>query len=71
MAVQLTVVGSVNLDLVASVERLPRTGETLTASSFASATYPSRDIDMIATTFVMVRAPFGQGRGNVIAVADT
>jgi ribokinase len=34
MAVQLTVVGSVNLDLVARVERLPRPGETLTASSF-------------------------------------
>jgi ribokinase len=31
--VLLTVVGSVNLDLVASVERLPRAGETLTASS--------------------------------------
>jgi ribokinase len=31
---QLTVVGSVNLDLVARVERLPRVGETLTASSF-------------------------------------
>ena len=34
MAAQLTVVGSVNLDLVARVERLPRSGETLTASSF-------------------------------------
>lgn len=34
MAVQLTVVGSVNLDLVARVERLPRAGETLSASSF-------------------------------------
>ena len=33
-AVRLTVVGSVNLDLVARVERLPRAGETLTASSF-------------------------------------
>jgi len=31
---RLTVVGSVNLDLVAGVERLPRAGETLTASSF-------------------------------------
>ena len=31
---QLTVVGSVNLDLVARVERLPRAGETLTATSF-------------------------------------
>jgi ribokinase len=30
----LTVVGSVNLDLVAKVDRLPRAGETLTASSF-------------------------------------
>jgi ribokinase len=30
---QLTVVGSVNLDLVARVERLPRAGEPLTASS--------------------------------------
>jgi ribokinase len=30
----LTVVGSVNLDLVALVERFPRVGETLTASSF-------------------------------------
>jgi ribokinase len=34
VAVQLTVVGSVNLDLVARVDRLPRPGETLTASSF-------------------------------------
>ena len=29
--VDVTVVGSVNLDLVARVERLPRAGETLTA----------------------------------------
>jgi ribokinase len=34
VTVQLTVVGSVNLDLVARVERMPRPGETLTASSF-------------------------------------
>jgi len=34
VAAQLTVVGSVNLDLVARVERFPRAGETLTASSF-------------------------------------
>jgi ribokinase len=32
--VPLTVVGSVNLDLVARVERLPRPGETLTATAF-------------------------------------
>ena len=32
---RLTVVGSVNLDLVARCERLPRPGETLTAASFA------------------------------------
>ena len=32
--VALTVVGSVNLDLVARVERLPRAGETLTAVAF-------------------------------------
>jgi ribokinase len=31
----LTVVGSVNLDLVARVERLPRVGETVTDASFA------------------------------------
>jgi ribokinase len=31
---QLTVVGSINLDLVARVERLPRAGETITASRF-------------------------------------
>ena len=31
---QLTVVGSANVDLVAKVERLPRAGETLTATSF-------------------------------------
>ncbi len=30
----LTVVGSINLDLVARVERLPRAGETLTAAAF-------------------------------------
>jgi ribokinase len=34
MAVELTVVGSINLDLVARVERLPRPGETLTGSDF-------------------------------------
>ncbi len=33
--VELTVVGSINLDLVARVERLPRPGETLAATSFA------------------------------------
>jgi ribokinase len=32
---ELAVVGSINLDLVASVERLPRPGETLTDASFA------------------------------------
>ena len=32
--VELTVVGSINLDLVARVERLPRPGETLSASGF-------------------------------------
>ncbi len=34
MAVALTVVGSINLDLVARVERLPRAGETLSGSDF-------------------------------------
>jgi ribokinase len=34
VAPNLTVVGSVNLDLVAEVERLPRAGETVTAASF-------------------------------------
>jgi ribokinase len=34
MAVELTVVGSINLDLVARVGRLPRAGETLTADGF-------------------------------------
>ena len=34
MPPEITVVGSVNLDLVAKVERLPRPGETVTASSF-------------------------------------
>ena len=33
--VELTVVGSINLDLVARVERLPRAGETLAARGFA------------------------------------
>jgi ribokinase len=32
--VELTVVGSINLDLVARVERLPRAGETLTGTDF-------------------------------------
>jgi ribokinase len=32
---RLTVVGSINLDLVARVERLPRPGETVTGASFA------------------------------------
>src|SRR3954470_4185097 len=34
MPVELTVVGSINLDLVARVERLPRPGETLTGTDF-------------------------------------
>ncbi|HEY3961921.1 MAG TPA: ribokinase [Gaiellaceae bacterium] len=34
MAVEFTVVGSINLDLVARVAQLPRAGETLTASSY-------------------------------------
>ncbi len=34
MAVSLTVVGSINLDLVARVEHLPRPGETLSATAF-------------------------------------
>ena len=34
MPVELTVVGSINLDLVARVDRLPRPGETLTGSGF-------------------------------------
>jgi ribokinase len=33
--VELSVVGSINLDLVARVERLPRAGETLVADAFA------------------------------------
>jgi ribokinase len=35
MAVELTVVGSINLDLVARVERLPRPGETVPARQFS------------------------------------
>jgi ribokinase len=35
VAVELTVVGSINLDLVARVERLPRAGETLVGHDFA------------------------------------
>jgi ribokinase len=34
MPVDLTVIGSINLDLVARVERLPRAGETIHGSSF-------------------------------------
>jgi ribokinase len=34
LAVELTVVGSINLDLVARVERLPRAGETLVGQDF-------------------------------------
>src|ERR671920_627215 len=33
MAAELTVVGSINLDLVAKVERLPRAGETLSGAT--------------------------------------
>ncbi len=35
MPVELTVVGSINLDLVARVERLPRPGETVAATHYA------------------------------------
>ena len=34
MSVALTVVGSINLDLVARVEQLPRAGETVSGSDF-------------------------------------
>jgi ribokinase len=34
LSVRLTVVGSINLDLVAQVEQLPRPGETLSATAF-------------------------------------
>ena len=34
MTVDLTVVGSINLDLVARVERLPRPGETIAGATF-------------------------------------
>src|SRR5438093_6504454 len=34
MSVELTVVGSINLDLVARVEQLPRAGETVSGSDF-------------------------------------
>jgi len=34
MAIELTVIGSINLDLVARVDRLPRPGETVAASNF-------------------------------------
>src|SRR3954451_25415311 len=34
MSVALTVVGSINLDLVARVEQLPRPGETVSGSDF-------------------------------------
>ena len=34
MPIELTVVGSINLDLVARVDRLPRPGETLTGTNF-------------------------------------
>lgn len=34
MAVELTVVGSINLDLVVRVERLPRPGETISGTTF-------------------------------------
>jgi hypothetical protein len=39
--------------------------KTSSTPSFASATYPSRDIDMIATTLVMVRLLSRQGRGGL------
>ncbi len=38
--------------------------KTSSTPSFASATYPSRDIDMIATTLVKVRLLSRQGRGS-------
>ncbi len=37
--------------------------KTSATPSFASATYPSRDIDMIATTLVMVQLLSQHGRG--------
>ena len=35
MSVHLTVVGSINLDLVAKTERLPRAGETVPDATFS------------------------------------
>src|SRR6266576_950432 len=39
--------------------------KTSATPSFASATYPSRDIDMIATTLAMVQLLSRQGRGSL------
>jgi hypothetical protein len=55
-------------DLVLAVETStsPEKYQSKTSAtpSFASATYPSRDIDMIATTLVMVQLLSRQGRGS-------
>ena len=40
--------------------------KTSATPSFASATYPSRDIDMSATTLVIVHLLSRQGRGSFV-----
>ena len=41
----ITVVGSINLDLIASVDRLPGPGETLRSGGFTTAPYAARVFD--------------------------
>jgi len=63
-SVELTVVGSVNLDLVARVERLPERGETLTARSFVR--LPGGK----GANQALAAARFGAGVRFVAAVGD-
>ena len=44
--------------------------KTSATPSFASATYPSRDIDMIATTLAMVQLLSRKGRRVIGVAAD-
>src|SRR3954453_21961204 len=62
MGVELTVVGSINLDLVARVERLPRPGETVGGGTLAR--YPGGKGANQAVAAARLGGPGGRGGGG-------
>ena len=66
---QLTVVGSVNLDLVARVRQLPRAGETVTAASLMA--FPPTLGQLINTPFWRSVATFFSPNGAAYVVGES